>query len=173
MAERAVRALVHELSLTDVEFAGPSAHNKMGHFYSQSDIFINASWLDNMPLSILEAFASGTPVGSTAPEGIRYLVEHERTGLLCPPGDWQALACNVLRLLRDPDLAERLVRNALEEARQYRWEVVCGRWLEVYRSLQGSSQAAAAIGEAFPEGATGSLQDPLTPSPKGARGEQV
>ena len=144
--ERAVRALVRESNLTDVEFTGPVAHNEIGRFYRQSDIFINASWVDNMPLSILEAFASGTPVVSTAPEGIRYLVEHERTGLLCPPGDWQALAGNVLRLLRDPDLAERLARKAWEEARRYRWEVVRGQWLDVYHSLRGIQ--AAALNEA-------------------------
>ena len=35
-------------------------------FYDATDIFINASWLDNMPVSILEAFASDTPVVSSA-----------------------------------------------------------------------------------------------------------
>jgi glycosyltransferase involved in cell wall biosynthesis len=49
------------------------------------DIFVNASWLDNMPVSILEAFASVTAVITTGPEGIRYIVEHERTGLLSEP----------------------------------------------------------------------------------------
>jgi len=57
--------------------------DEIGKYYDRADIFINASRLDNMPVSILEAFASGTPVVSTAPEGMRYLVEHGRTGL-CP-----------------------------------------------------------------------------------------
>jgi glycosyltransferase involved in cell wall biosynthesis len=60
-----------------------------------------------MPVSILEAFASGTPVVTTAPEGIRYIVEHERTGLLCEPGDWRALAKNVTRFA-----AESAIRAA-------------------------------------------------------------
>jgi len=128
---------VRELTLTDVEFTGPVTHNEIGRFYEQSDIFINASSLDNMPLSILEAFASGLAVVSTAPEGIRYLVEHERTGRLCPPGDWRALAENVLRVLREPDLAERLAHNAFEEVKRYRWGVVRRQWLDVYDSLQG------------------------------------
>jgi len=143
IVEREVRAVVRELTLTDVEFTGPVAHNEIGRFYRQWDIFINASWVDNMPLSILEAFASGTPVVSTAPDGIRYLVEHERTGLLCPPGDWRALAENVLRVLRDPDLAERLARNGFEEAKRYRWGVVRRQWLDVYDCLQGIRVPAA------------------------------
>ncbi len=133
--EEAIGALVRDLKLGDIEFAGAVSRQEIGRFYDQADIFINASWLDNMPVSILEAFASGTPVVTTAPEGIRYLVEHERTGLLCAPGDWQALAENVTRLLREPDLALRLARNAFEESRRYRWEAVRAQWLEVYRSL--------------------------------------
>jgi L-malate glycosyltransferase len=133
--ETEIRALINELRLADVEFVGAVSHHKIGHYYQQSDIFINASWLDNMPVSILEAFASGTPVVTTAPEGIRHLVEHERTGLLCEVGDWKALAENVFRLFREPDLALRIAQNASEECERFRWERVRSQWLEVYRSM--------------------------------------
>jgi hypothetical protein len=88
-----------------------------------------------MPVSILEAFASGTPVVTTAPEGIRYIVEHERTGLLSDPGDWNGLAQNVCRLLKDPILASSLAHNAFEESQRYSWKKVREQWLEIYRSL--------------------------------------
>ena len=39
-----------------------------------------------MPLSVIEAFAAGTPVVTTSPECMPYLVRHERTGLLSPVG---------------------------------------------------------------------------------------
>ena len=146
--ESEIRALVRSLQLEDVEFAGPVTRDKIGSFYDRADIFINASNLDNMPVSILEAFASGTPVVTTAPEGIRYLVEHERTGLLCEPGDWCALAANVVRLLQQPDLASGLARSAYEESRRYRWDVVRAQWLNVYRSLSplpGWSEASIKV----------------------------
>jgi glycosyltransferase involved in cell wall biosynthesis len=133
--EPEIRRLVRSLQLEDIEFVGPVTRDKIGSFYDRADFFINASNLDNMPVSILEAFASGTPVVSTAPDGIRYLVEHGRTGLLCEPEDWRALATNVVRLLQEPDLASRLARSAYEESRRYRWDVVRTQWLNVYRSL--------------------------------------
>jgi glycosyltransferase involved in cell wall biosynthesis len=133
--EAEVRGLVSEFGLTGVEFVGPVSRDQIHRFYDSSDIFINASWLDNMPLSILEAFASGTPVVSTAPDGIRYLVEHERTGLLSAPSDCEALARNVIRLLRQPNLAIRLADNAHGECFRYRWEAVRPQWLQVYRSM--------------------------------------
>lgn len=135
--EQKIRNLVRDLKLRDVEFAGAVPHEQIARFYDQADIFINASWLDNMPVSILEAFASGIPVVSTAPEGIRYLVQHEHTGLLCAPGDTSALAENVLRLLRQPELASRIAQHAYEESQCYRWESVRDQWLEIYRSLAG------------------------------------
>ena len=130
-----IQNLVVDLAATNVEFAGSISRKEIGRYYDQNDIFINASWLDNMPLSILEAFASGTPVVTTAPEGIRYIVEHERTGLLCDPGDWNALAQNVCRLLKEPILASSLAHNAFEESQRYSWKTVREQWLEIYRLL--------------------------------------
>jgi len=135
-AEAHIRGLVRELAVEGVDFAGVASRQEIGRLYDGADIFINASWLDNMPISVLEAFACGTPVVTTSPEGIRYIVEHERTGLLSQPGNAQALAHNVVRVLRDGELASRLASNAYEESKRYRWEVVREQWLEVYRSLQ-------------------------------------
>jgi glycosyltransferase involved in cell wall biosynthesis len=137
--EAEIRALVKELGIPGVNFAGVATRQQIGKFYDDADIFINASRLDNMPVSILEAFAAGTPVVSTAPEGMRYLVGHERTGLLSEIGDPTALARNVIRLLTDADLASRLAHNALEESRRYSWEAVRQQWLEVYYSLASST----------------------------------
>jgi glycosyltransferase involved in cell wall biosynthesis len=137
--EAEIRALVKELGIPGVNFAGVATRQQIGKFYDDADIFINASRLDNMPVSILEAFAAGTPVVSTAPEGMRYLVDHERTGLLSEIGDPTALARNVIRLLTDADLASRLAHNALEESRRYSWEAVRQQWLEVYYSLASST----------------------------------
>jgi glycosyltransferase involved in cell wall biosynthesis len=133
--EKQIRDLVRDLGLWDVVFAGPVSHSEIAHHYDQNDIFINASWVDNMPVSILEAFASGTPVVTTAPEGIRYVVEHERTGLLCEPGDYRALSENVTRLLQDPQFARQLAANAYEESRRYQWDVVRIEWLKLYQNL--------------------------------------
>src|SRR5258708_3977260 len=117
--ETDVRKLVADLRLRNVNFAGVASRTEIGCYYYQADIFINASWLDNMPVSVIEAFAAGTPVVSTSPECMPYLVQHERTGLLSPVGDERALAANVIRLLRDPALASRLAQNAHHESRNY------------------------------------------------------
>ena len=141
--ENEVRTLVTQLNLKDVTFSGVASREDIGRFYDRADIFINGSYLDNMPVSILEAFASGIPVASTAPEGIRYLIEHERTGLLSAPGDEHSLAQNVIRLLKEPELAVRIITNAHEQSKGYRWAEVREQWLGIYRSLVRQTREAA------------------------------
>src|SRR5205823_4872271 len=141
-----IRGLVHQLNLKGVEFTGVASRQDIGQYYDRADIFINGSRLDNMPVSVLEAFASGTPVVTTTPEGMSYLVEHERTGLLSESGDAEALAENVIRLLRDPELAAQLASNAHEQLSRYCWGFVREQWLDVYHSLN----CDGAIGEHVP-----------------------
>jgi glycosyltransferase involved in cell wall biosynthesis len=133
--EGQIRDLVRQLNVSGVNFLGVASYKDIGRFYDRADIFVNASNLDNMPVSVLEAFASGTPVVTTDPEGMRYIVEHGRTGLLSEPGDASALALNILRVLGDSELATQLAQNAFAESSRYCWESVREQWLSVYRGL--------------------------------------
>jgi len=138
--EKKIRDLVQKLKLSGVKFLGVVSRAEIGKVYDEADIFVNASSLDNMPVSVLEAFASGTPIASTSPEGMNYLVDHGRTGLLSPPGDPAALAENILRLLQDAELSSRLAANAYEESSRYGWRAVREQWLGAYRTLISGSR---------------------------------
>ena len=145
--EGELRRLVADLKLADVIFTGVVSRERIGDVYAQADIFINGSSVDAQPVSVIEAFRAGTPVVTTSPEAMPYLVENERTGLLSPVGDAKALAANVIRLLRDSDLAARIAENAYGESHKYEWDVVRGQWLSLYRGMLSPSAATA-----LPEG---------------------
>jgi len=123
-----------------VRFAGSVSPPEMPRLYQEADLFLNASVVDNQPMSILEAFASGTPVVTTGPGGIPALVTHEETGLLVPENDPDALASAVARLMDDPRLAQRLARQAHERALRHEWKRVGPAWIQV---LSGDATAAA------------------------------
>jgi asparagine synthase (glutamine-hydrolysing) len=149
--ESEIRRLAAKLDLNNVEFIGRVSQEQIGAFYDRADIFINASIVDNMPVSVLEAFAAGLPVVSTAPGGIRYIVEHERTGLLSSPHEWRQLGENVLRLLHEPSLAGMLAGNARHQAQNYRWQNVREQWLQHYRTAaRGERRNAANVVEPRP-----------------------
>ena len=73
-----------------------------------------------------------------------HLVEDGRTGLLSPVGDADALASNVIRLLRDQELAHAIARSAYEKSKTFHWEHVRNDWLKVYRSLEDNGLACQA-----------------------------
>ena len=79
--------LARQLRLRGVTFSGMIDTAEMAGAYDAADVFLNASTVDSMPLSILEAFACGLPVVTTDAGGIPWLVEDEVTGLLVPPDD--------------------------------------------------------------------------------------
>ncbi|HKG15742.1 MAG TPA: glycosyltransferase family 4 protein [Pyrinomonadaceae bacterium] len=134
-----IESLARELNLRNVEFKGRVAPEEMPRLCDAADVYLNASNVDNMPLSILEAFSSGLPVITTGAGGIPYIVEHGRTGLVVPTNDHEAIAASALRLLEDGDLASRLALAAHAECDKYRWDAVRPRWLEFYREVVGKS----------------------------------
>ena len=133
--ESLIRRLIVELKLTGVEMPGRVSREEISFFYDKADILINASRVDNMPGSILEAFASGLVVVSTNSGGIPYIVQHEQTGLVCNSEDWKQLAANVNRLLQDSELARQLTENARQQSLSYHWAAVRQHWLRLYQEL--------------------------------------
>ncbi len=126
--------LSHELGVGDaVVFCGRKSNAEMPALYADADLVLNASEVDNMPISLLEAMASGVPFVSSAAGGIPDMVDDGRTGLLAPVGDASALADKALQLLRDPQRARRQALEGIEEARRYAWERIGPMWRTAYQ----------------------------------------
>jgi len=116
-------------------FSGRLDNDRMGELYRQADLFLNPSLVDNMPISILEALASGVPVVTTDVGGIPFLVEHQKTAILVSPRDADAMARALLDLLADPRKAARFASAGRDLVQQYAWQNVRGRLFEVYSEI--------------------------------------
>jgi glycosyltransferase involved in cell wall biosynthesis len=125
-----------------VHFIGRLDNSELPSLYRSASAMINPSRIDNMPISVLEAMASGVPVVSTNVGGIPYLVEHERTALLVPPGDASAMRAALLRLDRESGLAEALRTRGLESARQYAWSMVRPLLFDVYQQAREAASGS-------------------------------
>lgn len=131
----ALEKLAEKLALQNVTFTGRVQHEDIQTYYSASDIYLNASRIDNQPLSILEAFACGLPVVTTNAGGIPYMVTDGVTGSVVPVDDCQKLAERALDLLADQTIAPSMIDRARAECTRYTWEAVCEQWLHVYHSV--------------------------------------
>jgi glycosyltransferase involved in cell wall biosynthesis len=132
--ETRLRLLVRSAGLNDVRFIGRVEPEDMPRVYDEADIFLNASVVDNQPVSILEAFASGMPVVSTPTGDIAALVRHHDTGLLVPPFDPGAIAHAIAWLLANPDRAAGFAERAHASTSKYTWPAVRDAWAAMYRA---------------------------------------
>jgi glycosyltransferase involved in cell wall biosynthesis len=127
--------LAANLGLRNTRFVGQVSPAAVAEQYDAADIYLNASEIDNQPLSILEAFACGLPIVTTDAGGIPFIVTDGQTGLVVPRGDYQRLAECAIRLLNDPQLAKEISRRANAECGKYIWKAVRDAWIDVYGEL--------------------------------------
>jgi glycosyltransferase involved in cell wall biosynthesis len=135
----ALEKLTTELNLQHTSFTGRVEHEQIYEHYTNADVFLNASRIDNQPLSILEAFACGLPVVTTNAGGIPDIVTDQKTGLVVAVDDCKTLAERATKLLCDRNMSITITKNAREECSKYTWEVVCEQWLRLYREVAGNS----------------------------------
>ena len=131
-----LRTLAERVSSTRIVFLGRVEPNQMATHYDSADLYLNASRIDNQPLSLIEAMLCGVPVVTTNSGGIPWLVKHGTTGLLANAGDDEVIAAHALRLLDDPEMAQRIATSAREYALiEFSEERVVPQWIELYVSL--------------------------------------
>lgn len=81
-----------------VEFVGYKSGGSLQRYVERASLAITSSrWRENMPFSVIEAFAAGTPVVATRIGGIPELVSDGETGFVCEPGDVASLAETIRR----------------------------------------------------------------------------
>jgi glycosyltransferase involved in cell wall biosynthesis len=112
-----------------------------------SQVFLLPSYIEGMPMALLEAMSWGLPVIATPVGGIPQVVEHEVSGLLITPGDIEDCATQMERLLADPALRERLGRAARERIeRDFALSDALDRLSAIYRRF-GVEPRPAVVGE--------------------------
>lgn len=108
----------------------------MAGLLGDSHIACLPSHREGLPLFLLEAAASGRPIIATDVPGCREIVLHEKTGLLVPPRDPEALANALERLMRDADLRKRMGRAGRELAvSEFSERAVQEKTIALYKEL--------------------------------------
>ncbi|MDQ3349091.1 MAG: glycosyltransferase family 4 protein [Acidobacteriota bacterium] len=146
--DESLRQLAAGLDLRHVRFAGRVPPADIWRFYAEADIYLQTPNIDNMPASVLEAFASGCPVVSTNAGGVPAILTDGVHGLLVDCDDHEAAGARMLTLLSDGELVAKLTTAARASCEQYRWTAVRARWVDLYTRMAASVPFRAVDGAA-------------------------
>ena len=111
-----------------------SKHNTIS-LIRGSDLLVQPSIIEGISSTLLEAMGCGTCILASNIEGIREIVENEKTGVLVEPNNSAELLNKILELLPKKEKRLELAREGLEIVKQYDWKVVGKLYLNFYESL--------------------------------------
>ena len=138
-----LQARVDELGLTEnVDVMGWTAGEAKTKAFQTADVYCLPSYAENLPVSVLEAMAARLPVVGTPVAGTPEEIIEGETGFMVQPGDRNAIADRLVRLLKDANLRDTM--GAAGRARvesHFENEVVCERLIALWK------RAIAAKGE--------------------------
>lgn len=121
--------------------AGPNVHflgfrDDMAGVYASLDVLVQPSYREGMPMTILEAMASGVPVVATRVGAAADVIDDRRTGLLVDAADVAGLTRAVRTLLTDEPLRVGMGRAARAAvAEDFTVDVMAGRYASQYRKV--------------------------------------
>jgi phosphatidylinositol alpha-mannosyltransferase len=121
----------------DITFLG---HVKDGleRYYAHATVYTCPATLGSFGITLLEAMACGTPIVCYDTPGFRTVVEGEVHALMTPPGDVDAFAGALSRVLRDPALRGRMGAAGRARAQEFAWPRIAEQTLAIYdRVLAG------------------------------------
>ncbi len=134
--ETDLRQLAEALGIgSSVRFLG--FRTDVARCLAASDLFTISSSTEGLPISLLEALATGLPTVATDVGGIPAALGSPPAGILVPPGDPSAFASALLSLTVDASERRRLGSLALQRSAEYSLASSADRYISLYESLSG------------------------------------
>jgi len=126
-----------------ISFLGDISNDRLlALAYSAADLFVISSLQDNLPNTVLEAMACGTPVVGFDVGGIPDMVRPGKTGLLAQAGDPHSLARAIQSILEDDNLGESMANESRATVlREYTLEAQAKAYINLYESLVDHNHA--------------------------------
>jgi glycosyltransferase involved in cell wall biosynthesis len=132
-----VEALIKQLDLKNVRLHGRKGGDELVDLYRQADVFAIPSDREGMPLTLLEAMATGLPVVASDVQGLREFIG--TNGVLVRDPSPQTFAAALDSLLSDPAELQRLQRVSRAWAEDYAWSSLTKRVEAVYQEVEHAS----------------------------------
>lgn len=137
IAEKLREYLVRENLEDRVKLVGPTVGKAKIRWLRSADIFVLPSYAEGVPISMLEAAATGLPLIVTPVGGIPSVLSDGEHAIFVQPGDRDALVNAISRLAKTPVLRAKLGTAARKHVlEQYGIEQTASKYLNLYRELR-------------------------------------
>jgi glycosyltransferase involved in cell wall biosynthesis len=122
---------------SQIKFIGELPQQKVMESLAISDIFVNPSYSEGLPTSVLEAASIGLPIVATNVGGTTEIIEHEISGLVVETHDVPALVYQMCKLIKSEELRKKLGNNAKELVKQkFSWDAIVNQWEDLIRNYE-------------------------------------
>jgi glycosyltransferase involved in cell wall biosynthesis len=112
----------------------------LAQVYAAADVFVAPSLQDNLPNTVVEAIASGTPSVAFKIGGMSEIIEHQQNGYLAQPFEIEDLAQGIAWVLENQERHHKLSDRAREKAEQeFTQELQARRYLSLYTDILSRS----------------------------------
>ena len=112
-----------------------SSLEKMTEVYAMADLFVLPSLEDNLPNTVMESMACGTPVVAFNIGGIPEMVEHEKTGIIVNEISADALANGILKSIQNQDINQWSCNARHKVEAEYNQQTVAQKYINVYNHI--------------------------------------
>jgi glycosyltransferase EpsD len=127
-----VKETVKKLSMECyVDFLG--YRNDIDKLIAISNIAFSASFREGLPVNIIEAMACGIPVVCSKNRGHNSLIDDKKSGLLFSPNSQSEMINCLSSIYTNNDLAEQLLRCALNNSKKYAVEIAVQKMADIYK----------------------------------------
>lgn len=124
----------------DIRVLGNIPEANMPELYEAGDVFIFPSLKEGWGLVVLEAMASGVPVIASNIEPLTEYLRDNENAILIPPMDHEALALEIIGVLQNEALREKLATEGLMTANSYSWRNTALMHSEFYKRISDDEQ---------------------------------
>ncbi|MDQ0160958.1 glycosyltransferase family 4 protein [Aeribacillus alveayuensis] len=124
-----------EKASENVTFTGYLNGTELAKIYSTSDIFVFPSPTETFGNVVLEAIASGTPVIGANSGGVKNIIQHGKTGILCEPKNTEQFIDRITDLLTHHSMRIQMGHEARNYSLSQTWEQILDRLIKEYEEV--------------------------------------
>ena len=123
----------------NIEFIGEQRPEDIPSILRRADIFVNPSYSEGLPTSVLEACAAGCAVVATDVGGTSEIIQDGQTGLLVTPGNRGELVEKINYLIKNKEIREEIGVSARTYVMEkFSWDRIMVQWVDAINEVDGN-----------------------------------